>query len=111
MLPMGDSSPSTTPPLAACCLDGFTRESVITIARDQGYEVVERDLSRMDLYTADEAFFTGTAAEVTPIREIDDRKVGANGRGPITKELQDTFFGAARGEIDRYRSWLDLVGS
>jgi branched-chain amino acid aminotransferase len=100
-----------TPPLAACCLEGFTRDSIITIARDQGYEVVERDLSRMDLYTADEAFFTGTAAEVTPIREIDDRKVGANGRGPITKELQETFFGAARGEVDRYRSWLDLVGS
>jgi branched-chain amino acid aminotransferase len=100
-----------TPPLAACCLDGFTRESVITIARDQGYQVVEQDLSRMDLYTADEAFFTGTAAEVTPIREIDDREVGASGRGPITKELQETFFAAARGEVERYRSWLDVVGT
>ena len=100
-----------TPPLAACCLEGFTRDSIITIARDQGYEVLERDLSRMDLYTADEAFFTGTAAEVTPIREVDDRNVGANGRGPITKELQEIFFSAARGEVERYRSWLDLVGS
>jgi len=100
----------STPPLSACCLEGYTRESVITIARDLGYTVIERDLARMDLYTADEAFFTGTAAEVTPIREVDDREVGASGRGPITKELQETFFAAVHGEIDKYRSWLDPVG-
>ncbi|HEY1332060.1 MAG TPA: branched-chain amino acid transaminase [Actinomycetota bacterium] len=98
-----------TPPLSACCLEGYTRDSVIAIGRDQGYEVVERDLSRSDLYSADEAFYTGTAAEITPIREVDDRTIGSNGRGPITKEIQETFFAAVRGEIDRYQSWLDPV--
>src|SRR5256714_8200715 len=83
-----------TPPLSAGCLDGITRDSVITMAGDLGYKVTERELVRADLYTADEAFFSGTAAEVCPIREIDDRSVGANGRGPITKEIQQTFFGA-----------------
>src|SRR5438552_12233560 len=78
----------STPPLSAGCLDGITRDSVITLARDLGYTVTERELVRADLYTADEAFFTGTAAEVCPIREVDDRLLGANGRGPITKELQ-----------------------
>jgi len=98
-----------TPPLSAGCLDGITRDSVITIARDLGYEVAERELVRADLYTADEAFFSGTAAEVCPIREIDDRAVGANGRGPITKEIQQTFFAAARGDIDKYERWLAPV--
>lgn len=98
-----------TPPLSAGCLDGITRDSVMTIARDLGYQVVERDLSRFDLYTADEAFYTGTAAEVAPIREVDDRPLGAGGRGPVTKELQETFFAAARGEIPRYEHWLSYV--
>jgi branched-chain amino acid aminotransferase len=98
-----------TPPFSAGCLDGITRDSIIVIAKDQGYQIVERNLSRFDLYTADEAFYTGTAAEVVPIREIDDRAVGANGRGPITKELQGIFFGAARGEIEKYRGWLAYV--
>jgi branched-chain amino acid aminotransferase len=98
-----------TPPFQAGCLDGITRDSVITIARDLGYEVVERNLSRLDLYTADEAFFTGTAAEVAPIREVDDRSVGSNGRGPITKEIQETFMAAVHGEIDKYQGWLALV--
>jgi branched-chain amino acid aminotransferase len=98
-----------TPPFSAGCLDGITRDSVIAIARDQGYEVLERNLSRFDLYTADEAFFTGTAAEVVPIREVDDRPLGTNGRGPITKELQSTFFAAVRGEIPRYEAWLTFV--
>ena len=100
----------STPPLSACCLEGYTRASVIQIARDQGYTVIERDMSRMDLYTADEAFFTGTAAEITPIREVDDRSIGSNGRGPITKEIQQTFFAAVRGEIDKYLAWVDYVG-
>jgi branched-chain amino acid aminotransferase len=99
-----------TPPVEAGCLDGITRDAVITIARDAGYEVVERNLSRLDLYTADEAFFTGTAAEVAPIREFDDRPVGQDGRGPVTKELQQTFFAVTRGEIERYRDWLEYVG-
>jgi len=98
-----------TPPISAGCLDGITRDSVITIAKDQGYEVVERNLSRFDLYAADEAFFTGTATEVAPIREVDDLVLGANGRGPVTKELQAIFLGAARGEIDAYQRWLTYV--
>jgi branched-chain amino acid aminotransferase len=98
-----------TPSLSAGCLDGITRDSIIAIAHDQGYEVQERNLSRFDLYTSDEAFYTGTAAEVTPIREVDDRHMGAGGRGPITKELQEIFFAAARGEIEKYQRWLTLV--
>ena len=99
-----------TPPLQSGILEGFTRDSAIRIARDRGYQVVERDLLRSDLYACDEAFFTGTAAEITPIREVDDRPVGAAGRGPITKDIQETFFGAVRGEIPEYEGWLDLVG-
>jgi branched-chain amino acid aminotransferase len=99
-----------TPPLESGILEGFTRDSAIRIARDRGYQVVERDLLRSDLYACDEAFFTGTAAEITPIREVDDRPVGAAGRGPITKDIQETFFGAVRGEIPEYEGWLDLVG-
>jgi branched-chain amino acid aminotransferase len=99
-----------TPPLWAGCLDGITRDSVITIARDLGYTVHEKSLARTDLYFADEAFFTGTAAEVCPIREIDDRPVAVNGRGPITKEIQSEFFAAVHGEVDRYSDWLTPVG-
>jgi branched-chain amino acid aminotransferase len=98
-----------TPPTQAGCLDGITRECVIQIARDLGYEVREENLVRADLYNADEAFFTGTAAEVTPIREVDDRQVGEGHRGPLTKEIQGTFFAATTGELDRYSSWLTPV--
>jgi len=98
-----------TPPFSAGCLDGITRDSIIAIAGDLGYTVMERNLSRFDLYTAEEAFYTGTAAEVVPIREIDDRAVGSNGRGPITKELQQTFFAAARGDDPKYEHWLAYV--
>jgi branched-chain amino acid aminotransferase len=98
-----------TPTVQAGALDGITRDSVIRIARDAGYEVVERNLSRFDLYTADEAFFTGTAAEIAPIREIDDRAVGHNGRGPVTKEIQATFQAATHGEDETYRRWLTYV--
>jgi branched-chain amino acid aminotransferase len=99
-----------TPPLSAGCLDGITRDSVITIAQDLGYTVHEKNLARTDLYFADEAFFTGTAAEVCPIREIDDRPVAVNGRGPLTKEIQSEFFAAVHGEVDRYSDWLTPVG-
>jgi branched-chain amino acid aminotransferase len=99
----------TTPPIQAGCLDGITRHSVLTIARDLGYEVREENLVRTDLYNADEAFFTGTAAEITPIREVDDRVVGEGHRGPITKELQGAFFSATKGETERYASWLTYV--
>ena len=98
-----------TPPFSAGCLDGITRDSIIAIAKEAGYTVIERNLSRFDLYTSDEAFYTGTAAEVVPIREIDDRGVGADGRGPITKELQQTFFAAAHGDLPEYDRWLAYV--
>jgi len=99
-----------TPPISAGCLDGITRASVMKFARDLGYEVRETNLTRADLYNADEAFFTGTAAEVTPIREVDDRQVGEGTRGPLTKEIQGVFFSATKGEMDAYASWLTLVG-
>jgi branched-chain amino acid aminotransferase len=99
-----------TPPVSAGCLDGITRDSIMAIAGDQGYQVHERNLTRFDLYTADEAFFTGTAAEVVPIREIDDRVLASGGRGPITKELQEVFHAAVHGRDDRYRGWLTSVG-
>jgi branched-chain amino acid aminotransferase len=101
----------TTPPISAGCLDGITRQSVMTIARDLGYEVREENLVRTDLYNADEAFFTGTAAEITPIREVDDRVVGEGHRGPVTKELQGAFFSATKGETERYVSWLTYVNA
>jgi branched-chain amino acid aminotransferase len=100
-----------TPPISAGCLDGITRQSVMTIARDLGYEVREENLVRTDLYNADEAFFTGTAAEITPIREVDDRVVGEGHRGPVTKELQGAFFSATKGETERYVSWLTYVNA
>jgi branched-chain amino acid aminotransferase len=99
-----------TPPTSeAGALEGITQHSVETIARDLGHEVAHEAIIRTDLYTADEAFLTGTAAEVVPIREVDDRSVGEGRPGPITKQIQQTYFGAVRGEIDRYKDWLDYV--
>lgn len=100
----------TTPPLSAGCLEGITRNSVIEIARDLGHEVREENLVRTDLYHADEVFFTGTAAEVTPICEVDDRRIGEGHRGPVTKEIQGVFFAATKGGVERYQSWLEYVG-
>ena len=99
----------TTPPIQAGCLDGITRGTVLAIARDLGYDVTEENLVRTDLYHADECFFSGTAAEITPIREVDDRTVGEGHRGPVTKELQGAFFAATKGETERYASWLTYV--
>ncbi|MGO9177863.1 MAG: branched-chain amino acid transaminase [Candidatus Limnocylindrales bacterium] len=98
-----------TPPLSAGCLDGITRNSVKTIAHDLGIEVSETNLTRSDLYEADEAFFTGTAAEVTPIRDIDDRLLVHPGLGPVTRRIQETFFAAARGELPAYETWNHRV--
>jgi branched-chain amino acid aminotransferase len=98
-----------TPPISAGCLDGITRHTVIELASDLGYSVREENLVRTDLYNADECFFTGTAAELTPIREVDDRVVGEGHRGPVTKELQGAFFAATKGENDRYQHWLTYV--
>jgi branched-chain amino acid aminotransferase len=99
----------TTPPISAGCLDGITRGTVMMLARDLGYEVREENLVRTDLYNADECFFTGTAAEITPIREVDDRVVGEGHRGPIVKELQGAFFAATKGETEKYADWLTYV--
>ncbi|HLG00094.1 MAG TPA: branched-chain amino acid transaminase [Acidimicrobiia bacterium] len=96
-----------TPPLSSGALDGITRDSVMVIARDMGYEVREENILRSDLYIADEAFLTGTAAEVVPIREVDDRVVGEPGE--ITRKLQETFFATVRGEVEQYKSWLEYV--
>ena len=96
-----------TPPTSAGALEGITRDSVITIARDLGYEVAEANLLRSDLYTVEEAFLTGTAAEVVPIRSVDDREIGEP--GPITRSIQETYFAAVRGQVDRYKDWLEHV--
>ena len=98
-----------TPPLGASILAGITRDSVIRIARDLGYEVVESLIPREALYIADEVFFTGTAAEVTPIRTIDRIKIGSGKRGPVTERIQKEYFAYINGEIsDRY-GWLSPV--
>jgi branched-chain amino acid aminotransferase len=96
-----------TPPISAGILEGITRDSIMTIARDLGYEVEEANLLRGDLYLADEAFLSGTAAEVVPIRSVDDREIGDP--GPITRAIQDAYFATVRGENDRYKEWLEHV--
>lgn len=97
-----------TPELTSC-LDGITRRSLIQIAEDQGYKVVEKRITRDEVYVCDEAFFTGTAAEVTPIRELDGRKIGAGRRGPVTEKLQEVYFAAVRGQLPEYEHWLTYV--
>ncbi len=96
-----------TPPASAGALEGITQHSVMTIARDLGIEATVGNLVRSDLYLADEAFVTGTAAEVVPIRSVDDREIGEP--GPITRKIQETYFSAVRGQIDRYKDWCELA--
>ena len=96
-----------TPPLAAGALIGITRDSVMKIARDLGIGVHEAELVRTDLYTADEVFVCGTAAEITPVREVDDRVIGEP--GPLTKKVQEIFHSAVRGDLEQYSSWLEHV--
>ena len=98
-----------TPPQTASILDGISRRSAIEIARDLGLEVTERDVARAELTLADEVFMTGTAAELTPVREIDDHPIGGGEVGPITREVQRVFDEALCGRAERYREWLDLV--
>ncbi|HKO88108.1 MAG TPA: branched-chain amino acid transaminase [Burkholderiales bacterium] len=98
-------------PEVASALIGITRETVITLAADLGYEVKAKRITRDDVYIADEAFFTGTAAEVTPIREVDGRKVGAGKRGPITTKLQKDFFDLVAGKNKKHDDWLTPVGT
>jgi branched-chain amino acid aminotransferase len=97
-----------TPPLSAGCLAGITRDSILRIAADEGIPVREADLVRTDLYLADEAFFTGTAAEVVPIREVDDRVLGDP--GPITRRVQEVFMAAIHGKHECYKEWVEPVG-
>ncbi len=98
-----------TPGFANDILEGINRAAAIEILRDQGYEVVERDIARGELYRAEEIFMTGTAAELTPIREVDDLTVGDGTRGPITTEIQAIFEDALHGRSRRYADWLDKV--
>jgi branched-chain amino acid aminotransferase len=98
-----------TPPPTASILDGITRKSVMEIADDLGVEVVERDIARAELTLADEVFLTGTAAELTPVREIDDHPIAGGDPGPITREVQRILDEALCGKADRYREWLDFV--
>jgi branched-chain amino acid aminotransferase len=99
----------STPPQAAAILDGINRKSCIQIARDRGYEVIERNLVRAELALADEVFLTGTAAELTPLREIDDLPIGSGVPGPVTREIQAAFDDALHGRSPEYADWLDLV--
>jgi branched-chain amino acid aminotransferase len=96
-----------TPPVSAGALEGITQDAVLTIARDLGIEFRFDNLLRSDLYTADEAFLSGTAAEVVPIRSVDDRELGDP--GPITRRIQETFHAAVRGQVDRYKDWNEHV--
>jgi branched-chain amino acid aminotransferase len=93
----------------SAALAGITQDSVRVIATDLGYGYSTEALIRTDLYTADEAFLTGTAAEVVPIREVDDRPVGNGRPGPVTKQIQDIYFATVRGEVDQYKDWLEHV--
>jgi len=98
-----------TPPLSVGILPGITRDSVMRLAKDMGYDVAERNLTRSELFLADELFFTGSAAEVTPIREIDRRPVGNGKPGPITKSLQTKYSDVTKGKDSNYSAWLDIV--
>lgn len=99
-----------TPELTSC-LDGITRDTVIQLAHECGYEVREKRITRDEIYIADEAFFTGTAAEVLPIRELDNRVIGAGARGPITTRLQQLYFDAVRGRLAAHPEWLAPVAA
>ena len=98
-----------TPPFTAALLPGITRDTIMTLARSLGYEVREQNLPRESLYLADELFFTGTAAEVTPIRSVDGLTVGAGKRGPIATAIQQAFFGLFSGETEDRWGWLEYV--
>lgn len=99
----------TTPPATSAILPGITRDSIMTIARDKGYEVREANIAREALYLADEVFMTGTAAEIVPVATIDKIEVGTGKRGPITKELQAAYFGLFDGTTEDKWGWLDYV--
>jgi len=95
-----------TAPLT-CVLPGITRDTIFRLAHDNGIPIEEQRFSRDELYIADEAFFTGTAAEVTPIRDVDGRQIGKGEPGPVTKKLQEKFFDVVKGRNPKYADWLD----
>ena len=97
-----------TPDLTSA-LEGITRDTIVTLAKELGLEVIEKRITRDEVYGADEAFFTGTAAEVTPIRELDNRNIGAGTRGPITEKLQALYFDVVKGKSAKHADWLTLV--
>ena len=97
-----------TPDLTSA-LDGITRNTVMKIIADEGLELVEKRITRDEVYICDEAFFTGTAAEVTPVRELDNRQIGSGARGPVTERIQSRFFNAVHGRIPEYEDWLTYV--
>ena len=99
-----------TPPLSAGALEGVTQNSVMTIAHDLGFEASTANILRSDLYIAEEAFLTGTAAEVVPIASVDDRVLGDGRPGPITRRIQEIYQAAVRGQVDRYKDWVEHVG-
>ena len=96
-------------PELTCCLDGITRKTIMKLAKDMGMEVIEKKITRDEVYIADEAFFTGTAAEVTPIRELDNRPIGIGSRGPITEKLQSLYFDIVHGRSEAHLDWLTRV--
>jgi branched-chain amino acid aminotransferase len=98
-----------TPPVSAGALEGITQDSVMTIAGDLGYDVEHANILRSDLYTADEAFLTGTAAEVVPIASVDDRAVGSGKPGSVTQRIQEVYHDTVRGRVDRYKDWVEHV--
>ena len=97
-----------TPDLTSA-LNGITRNTIMKLANDLGYEVIEKRITRDEVYIADEAFFSGTAAEVTPIRELDNRPIGSGTRGPITEKLQSLYFDIVQGKVEKYNDWLTFV--
>jgi len=97
-----------TPELTSA-LEGITRDTIMTLANEEGLEIREKRITRDEVYVADEAFFTGTAAEVTPIREVDDRAIGKGSRGPVTEKLQTLYFDQVHGRREDYPQWLTLV--
>jgi len=96
-------------PDTSSALEGITRDTLMQLAADAGIKVVGKRISRDEVYLADEAFFTGTAAEVTPIREVDSRVIGDGGRGPVTEQLQALYFDVVHGRVERYNEWLTVV--
>ena len=97
-----------TPDLTSA-LEGITRNTIIALAEEAGYPVIEKRITRDEIYIADEAFFTGTAAEVTPIREMDGRTIGSGSRGPVTQQLQTGYFDLVHGKLDKHSAWLSYI--